>query len=531
MSVDSLIDWAWHSGVDISTLIVLVLVCRRPFVNLFGARAAYALWALPVIRLILPQTPMTLPRPDWLPNWTQVTTNTPTEIISAPMIEVTASNTSSSPVNWHLPFIAIWLFVTALWLLHQLWRQHQYMKTVQENCTHASEEIHDKLNDARQTLTVKTVPTLRISRTNTGPLVGGVFKPVIVLPHNFETDFTPRQQYLALTHELAHIKRGDLLAAFGALVFRALNWPNPLVHLAAAKFRADQEAACDAYVLNIIGGGAQTKQNYAATLIHAAKLTRISARTPTAQAPLCLTIYHPLKERLMTMKTSKTGAGLLARLGVSAFLVAALAATAPISFAGNPKTDPETKTKTVEKKVIKWVENVDGVETTKQYEITKEDGVTKAYSIDENGNKTEIDASEIEMAGQAGGMNMFIADGQNDEFGEKGMKVFIEREGDPDQKAFKIKVDGDMDFDEGTHSKVIIKRLSKNEDGTIVDMDNDVMVFAGDGQGSEIAAMVDAAKNLIDRADDSDLSNKARRKLEKARKALKEAQEAIAADE
>ena len=40
-------------------LIVLVLAARRPVARTFGPQYAYALWALPFIRLVLP--PLTLP--------------------------------------------------------------------------------------------------------------------------------------------------------------------------------------------------------------------------------------------------------------------------------------------------------------------------------------------------------------------------------------------------------------------------------------------------------------------------------------
>lgn len=503
------LNWAGHTGLDISILIVLVLVCRRPFANLFGARAAYALWVLPLLRLVLPEIPITLPRPSWL----QATINAPTEIITAPIMETINSSPVAPQINWQLPIFALWLSVAVIWFVRQLWRQHQYMETVQKNSKPASRHVHNKTDEARKILHMKMAPNLRLSSTNVGPLVSGILKPIIILPRDFENDFTDRQQFFALTHELAHIKRGDLWAAFGALVFRALNWPNPLVHLCAAKFRIDQEAACDAYVLNTIGGGAQTKQNYAATLIHSAKLTRNSTRTPIDQAPqpLCLTIYHPLKERLMTLKTSKTGSTILSRIGVGAFLAAALAATAPISFAGDPEA-PQTKTK----RVMKWVENNDGIKTSKHIEITVEDGVTTAYSIDEHGNKTLIDASEIEMMEGMSDKHMTHM---------KHMKHMKIMKGEGGDHMLHLK--------DGANSQIIIKRMVKNADGSIIDLDNDFIMMGGDG--NHAAAMVSAAQRLLDRAemttDGKELSSKTRKKLNKARKALKEAQEALEAEE
>lgn len=586
------LNWAGHTGLDISILIVLILMCRRPFVKLFGARAAYALWALPLLRLVLPEIPITLPRPSWM----QPIVNAPTEIITYTNLETfvagpVVASPASAQVNWQLPVIAIWLGVAVVWFTVQLLRQHNYIKNIQADASSVSQQVQHKLSQACETLALNSAPDICVSASNAGPMVGpmvaGVFRPIIILPKNFESDFNDRQQFFALTHELAHIKRRDLWAAFGALLFRALNWPNPLVHLCAVKFRTDQEAACDAYVLNIIGGGSQTRQSYAATLIHsatlAAKVAAISTknstrtpRTPSNQSvlvnPLCLTIYHPLKERLMTLKTSKINSTILSRIGVGAFLVAALAATAPITIAsasdGPVAETPKVKTET--KKVMKWVVNNDGAETTKHIEINVEDGVTTAYSIDKDGNQTEIDMSEVEgmhgleglvgLAGLSGldglegleglaaleglaGMKVFVTDGM---MGKKHIKIMKGEhmkgmKGDHMiiMKDF-IKMDGErmLHMKDGEHSNIIIKRISIDGDGADFDMadfdiDNNVM-FMG-AQGNHAAAMVGAAQSLLEQAETmtggKELSSKTLKKLKKARKALKEAQEALEAEE
>src|SRR5690348_3834671 len=52
---------AWLSDTLLYTgaLIALVLLVRRPFARVFGAQLGYALWALPLLRLLLP--PIELP--------------------------------------------------------------------------------------------------------------------------------------------------------------------------------------------------------------------------------------------------------------------------------------------------------------------------------------------------------------------------------------------------------------------------------------------------------------------------------------
>ena len=380
MSADTLINWAVHTGASVSILVVFVLIIRRPFSRFFGAQAAYLLWALPLIRLALPEIPITIPRPSWA----KVIPSLPAEFAGTPTYETIITGPAATPINWQLPLLIIWLAVSVLWLARQMSAQSKTIRLMKQSSSAVPESVQANIIKAANILGQKHATDVRCAANNIGPLVTGLLRPVVILPHNFKHDYNDEQQLLALTHELAHIKRRDLWAAFGALVFRALNWPNPLVHWAAAKFRADQEAACDAYVLKTMGGGARTKQSYAATLIHSAKLTQNPIGKAMLPSPLCLTIHHPLKERLMTMKTSKKHSNLFTRAAAAALLVGALAVTAPITIATAQESAAQTKTK----KVIKWAENIDGVETEKHFEVTIEDGETTAYSIDEHGNRT-----------------------------------------------------------------------------------------------------------------------------------------------
>lgn len=51
--------WLLDTLLATGGLIALVLVLRRPVARLFGPGLAYALWALPLLRLMLP--PLVLP--------------------------------------------------------------------------------------------------------------------------------------------------------------------------------------------------------------------------------------------------------------------------------------------------------------------------------------------------------------------------------------------------------------------------------------------------------------------------------------
>ena len=522
MTGETLMNWMLHTGLDVSLLILLVLICRRPFIRFFGARAAYSLWALPLIRLILPDMTLNIIPSAWLEPTPSLAGNIPEFSGLESFVPAPETSASLSSVNWHIPVIFVWLGIASVWLGINLWQQYKYTLLLKQNSETVTPNMREKVNVAVKSLSLTQKFQVRMSQGNIGPLVTGIVRPLVILPSDFEQTFNQDQQIFALTHELAHIKRRDLWAAFAGVVFRALNWPNPLVHYVAAKFRTDQEAACDAFVLDTIGGGANTKQTYVATLIHSAKLHQ--TRTGKAQPvnPLCLTIHHPLKERLMTLKSSNPNTGIFPRLGLASFLIAALAATAPLTLAASPDNAPQVKSKI--KKVFKLVENENGIESEKTYEIITEDGVTTAYSIDEHGNKTVVNLDEVEAlsGGMMGGSDILVWS-ENGKLGNKHIQLMLSS--NMDQMPHGLHMDG-------THSKLLIKRLSKGSNGRNFEIDSNVFVMGG---GSHASAMVSAAQDLLGRASnmdgDQEHSTKVKRKLDKARKALKEAKEALEAEE
>ena len=143
-----------------------------------------------------------------------------------------------------------------------------------------------EIAQAAMTVRLRKIPSVRIAPDGTGPLVTGVLKPLVILPDNFSEIYDAQQRQFALVHELAHIKRRDLWVALATLIFRAVNWPNPLVHYAANKLRGDQEAACDAFVVKVTGG--ETAHSYAETLVKAVRQDGDGSRK-TASLALSLT--------------------------------------------------------------------------------------------------------------------------------------------------------------------------------------------------------------------------------------------------
>jgi hypothetical protein len=62
---------------------------------------------------------------------------------------------------------------------------------------------------------------------------------------------------MVIGHELAHIRRRDLLFAWVPAVAERLFFFHPLVRLAAREYAAERESACDAIVLNVMDAAPQ----------------------------------------------------------------------------------------------------------------------------------------------------------------------------------------------------------------------------------------------------------------------------------
>jgi len=85
------------------------------------------------------------------------------------------------------------------------------------------------------------------------PCVTGWLRPVILLPPGLAQTLTDEELRLTLAHEMAHVRRGDLLLALLPALARALFFFHPLVWWASAEWGAAREEACDALALGATG--------------------------------------------------------------------------------------------------------------------------------------------------------------------------------------------------------------------------------------------------------------------------------------
>jgi beta-lactamase regulating signal transducer with metallopeptidase domain len=147
----------------------------------------------------------------------------------------------------------------------------------------------------------------------------GAFRPVIVLP---EREYSADELENILRHELAHLRRRDIIYKWFAAAVTALHWFNPLMIPLRRELARDCELACDEAAVR--GMTEEGRRAYGNTLI------RMSAERPLPAGVPATTMCEEkrqLKGRLMSIKNygvHKSGAAALS--AVLALLLAGCAA-------------------------------------------------------------------------------------------------------------------------------------------------------------------------------------------------------------
>jgi len=481
--------------IAVSALLAMVLLTRRAVARHFGPRAAYALWLLPAARLFMPSIP--LPS-GWFPNLTpaiQPAPPMPTGVWRAVAVQPdtpSAFVTAAETPDIILPLlISIWIAGIVIGLIWALRSQRLQARHVRRTTVTVPAELRSDIDRASRLSGLSKTPNVRMSTQNDGPLVGGLIRPVIVLPKDFMTQFTPTQRRLALLHEMTHLRRGDLWTATAMLAFRLVSWPNPLIHWAWPRFRADQEAACDASVLRRIGETARA--DYAETLLTAAK-TDIKTTGRAARVPgtgLTLSLHHPIKERLMTLGSNTHKRHGATRWALATLLLAGTAISAPLSMADDqsaatpPSTTeaPSEPTNTTNKTMRVFVSND---EDSKGYEVREENGVKTYLRVSRDGTTETLTKEELEAE----------YDIDVDEMIQPPHPPFPPRlDGEPGLRAM---VSPHMPG--GTHETIIIRKSDDAEGGTYeIKIENDVKrAFRIDEDGTRTEVDIDELGDIAD---------------------------------
>lgn len=249
-----MIEWAITSSV----LILVVLVLRRLLMGKMSLRLQYALWALVLLRLLLPisfgatsvsvlnamERTQALQMSDPVPGY--VRSDTPP--VSDPLIPSEAQEEQNvsqreveigGPIDRGTVILGVWVVGAAgmgLWLL---WVNARFAR---------------KLRRSRVPLAAAGCPrSVYVTGAIQTPCLFGMLRPCIYVTEEVADDETVLRHTLA--HELTHYRHGDYIWSALRGLCLALHWYNPLVWVAAALSKRDGELCCDAATVKKLGEG------------------------------------------------------------------------------------------------------------------------------------------------------------------------------------------------------------------------------------------------------------------------------------
>jgi TonB family protein len=154
----------------------------------------------------------------------------------------------------------------------------------------------------------------------------GIARPKVILPAVADSWSDDRAR-VVLSHELAHISRGDWIVQLAAEVLRALYWFNPIVWMACRRLRLESEHACDDEVMMRGVAGA----DYASHLIDLARALN-GRRQPWLPAP-AMARPSSLERRVRAMLNDHRDTRRISGLTRSLVLVLLLSGAAAVAAA------------------------------------------------------------------------------------------------------------------------------------------------------------------------------------------------------
>ena len=244
-------------------------------------------------------------------------------------------------LHWRTALVAAWLLLL-LAQLPALIREYRNARRLRRDTLATTDaDLLARCTQQSRMLGLRRAPAMLASPDIASPQVSGGWRAVLLWPahHALSED----EAALALAHELAHLKRGDLLFGWIPALASRLFFFHPLLRWAMREYALHREAACDALAV---------EQQRAAPQDYGRLLLRLGVAHPLhAALGGASPTFHNLKRRLTMLQQTTTamphGRGwllvaIVALVGVLPYRVVAgdHATSAATPSAANPTSLP-----------------------------------------------------------------------------------------------------------------------------------------------------------------------------------------------
>ena len=179
-------------------------------------------------------------------------------VVNEPYMQTRSSDIAGSGINveihWHAYVMAVWLIVMlalSSWVAVRF-RKLRKFHAGKSSTADLPQWFGPLLIQTAKKLDLRKLPEIVLSRNVSSPAVFGVFRPVLVLPAATIHHLSQERTEHILLHELAHIKRGDLLVNTFYMLLQIAYWFNPLLWLLRRRLQHLRELCCDATVARVL---------------------------------------------------------------------------------------------------------------------------------------------------------------------------------------------------------------------------------------------------------------------------------------
>ena len=289
-------------SVQAAVLVLLVLMAQRIFQRWLTPRWRCSLWLLVVGRLLLPASlpsrisifnlvPITpkehiaqtarivpaapeqpdrltafkaevsLPRPVATLDDMRERVPAAAPVATSPVIPVTQTvSVNRAPhhrtvFSWPLLLISVWLVGVVALATRILVTSVMFARRFRGLLEVSNPDVLALLEDCRGRMQVRNRLRLVEGANVPSPALHGLVRPRLLLPKGFTQSFSLEELHFVFLHELAHVKRRDVLMNWLVALLQIVHWFNPLLWFGFMRWRADRELACDALALEKAGEG------------------------------------------------------------------------------------------------------------------------------------------------------------------------------------------------------------------------------------------------------------------------------------
>lgn len=297
-------NWILQLSVLASFLIFLILLTKNLFKNKLGVKFHYMIWFIIILRLSIPQLPTSsfsmfnfIPKINKMPPLIVVQKNTPNKAQATIPVKLNnVYNTDNSlnsltsldtnyvamnmPITWSITllFPFIWAVGVLLISIYRMGIYFHFRRKILKLPPVTDNEILNILENCQNKMGINKSINLVITKQIKSPSILGFVNPILMIPENLIKTLPINKFSHIFLHELAHLKRKDILTNWIILILRTLHWFNPVVQYGLNRMCEDMEISCDSLALSYLDS--EDPKEYGLTIINVMESFSKSFRLP-----------------------------------------------------------------------------------------------------------------------------------------------------------------------------------------------------------------------------------------------------------